>query len=668
MNKVLSLILVLFLFSHCVPESKRIMTEVALDPTRPEQQRIIDHMIRQERDSLLGYLSHPDPSFRYLAAKSFSSFQDERALDSLYGLLDDPAVKVRAMAAYAIGQIRSSSSEEALISGFRQKDTMTVDNIGNANILLGLGKLAGAPIAKYISSADGYRDIDTLLLEGQMQALYQFGIRGMQSEEMIERSLGVIKDKSLTNKARLYAANFLARSKDLNTDKVKFQIAEAFVVEENDHIKMALASALRHAPDPEILDIILSQLDLQLDYRVTCSLLRSLSVFDYEKSLPKVLELLRSKNTHVARSAIDFIRKVGKPEDASLYRNIARDSIDFRVKGELYEAIFSILPYYYAKTKNATRWQVQQLLSSAEDPYEMRAYISALGNDPESYPQLMEFAKESEDPIIRTAAIESLGKVVAHKDFNAVFQGYSKSIRSRIKDYIAEVLNESNDEGMLAAAADIIANEDSGMDELIDSTEFLIEAKERLRIPGQLESIHAIEKALARLRGVTNPIMTKAGALKKIDWVAYNKIDEKTRAIVKTNRGNFTINFYKKEAPISVINFIELSKKQFYDSCAFHRVVPNFVIQTGSPRGDNYGGADHVISSELGPLNYDDEGYVGMASAGRHTESTQWFVTHSPSPHLDGRYTIFGKISDGMDVVHNIQVGDFIIDIIITDL
>ncbi len=625
-------------------------------------------MVSQDRDSLINYLSHSDPSYRYLAAKAFASFKEERALDSLYSLLDDPAVKVRAMAAYAIGQIGSPESESALISGFRQKDTMTVDNIGNANVLLSLGKVAAAPIAKFISSADGYRDMDTLLIEGQMQSLYQFGRRGIQSKEMIDRALAVIKNKTFTDKARLYAANFFSRSKDLDTEKVKFQIAEAFVGEDNPNIKMALASALRHSPDPEIHDIILSQLDLELDYRVTCNLLRSLSAFDYEKSLPKVLELLRSKNIHIARSAIGFVKNSGVPEDASLYRNIARDSVDFRVKGELYEAIFSILPYYYSKTKNATRWQVQQQLSSAENPYEIRAYIQALGQDPESYPQLMEYATESDNPVIKTSAIESLGKIVAHKDFNAVFQGYSRSIKNRIKEFIVELLTNSNDEGMLAACADIISTQESGMSELIDSTEFLIAAKERLRRPGQLESINAIEKALARLRGVSNPVLTKAEKLKPVNWSAYDKINDKTRAIVKTNKGNFTIKLFQNEAPISVLNFIELANKQFYDSCAFHRVVPNFVIQTGSPRGDNYGGAEHVISSELGPINYDDQGYVGMASAGRHTESTQWFVTHSPAPHLDGRYTIFGKIIKGMDIVHDIQVGDHIIDIIITDI
>jgi cyclophilin family peptidyl-prolyl cis-trans isomerase len=92
------------------------------------------------------------------------------------------------------------------------------------------------------------------------------------------------------------------------------------------------------------------------------------------------------------------------------------------------------------------------------------------------------------------------------------------------------------------------------------------------------------------------------------------------------------------------------------------------VIQTGSPRGDNYGGEDYVIKSDVPPLSYIDEGYVGMASAGLHTESTQWFVTHSPTPHLDGKYSIFGKVIEGMDVIHKIQVGDKILDIIISNI
>jgi cyclophilin family peptidyl-prolyl cis-trans isomerase len=89
-------------------------------------------------------------------------------------------------------------------------------------------------------------------------------------------------------------------------------------------------------------------------------------------------------------------------------------------------------------------------------------------------------------------------------------------------------------------------------------------------------------------------------------------------------------------------------------------VVPNFVVQTGCPRGDGFGSLDFTIRSEVAGTYYNEEGYLGMASAGPHTEGTRFFITHSPTPHLDGRYTIFGKVISGMQVIHQLEMGDSI--------
>jgi cyclophilin family peptidyl-prolyl cis-trans isomerase len=117
---------------------------------------------------------------------------------------------------------------------------------------------------------------------------------------------------------------------------------------------------------------------------------------------------------------------------------------------------------------------------------------------------------------------------------------------------------------------------------------------------------------------------------------------------------------YPERAPESVTSFLQLAGSGYYNGKAFHRVVPNFVIQTGCPRGDGFGGLDFTLRSELAETYYDDQGYVGMASAGPHTEGPQFFITHSPTPHLDGRYTIIGKVISGMDIVHRIEMGDTI--------
>jgi cyclophilin family peptidyl-prolyl cis-trans isomerase len=129
------------------------------------------------------------------------------------------------------------------------------------------------------------------------------------------------------------------------------------------------------------------------------------------------------------------------------------------------------------------------------------------------------------------------------------------------------------------------------------------------------------------------------------------------RAAIQTNKGVIELEFFPQAAPLTVLNFMRLAQKGFFDGLLIHRVVPNFVIQAGDPRGDMWGSPGYSIRSEFSRLRY-TRGMVGMASAGPDTEGCQFFVTHSDQPHLDGRYTIFGRVSSGMEVVDELQVGD----------
>lgn len=121
-----------------------------------------------------------------------------------------------------------------------------------------------------------------------------------------------------------------------------------------------------------------------------------------------------------------------------------------------------------------------------------------------------------------------------------------------------------------------------------------------------------------------------------------------------------------EEAPGSVANFVDLVNQNYFDGRFVHRVVPNFVIQTGCNRGDGFGSEAYSIRSEFSLRRY-EEGSVGMASAGKDTEGTQWFITHSPTHHLDGSYTLFANVESGMDAVHKMEVGDKIISVLMLD-
>ncbi|MGH9903243.1 MAG: peptidylprolyl isomerase, partial [Pyrinomonadaceae bacterium] len=138
---------------------------------------------------------------------------------------------------------------------------------------------------------------------------------------------------------------------------------------------------------------------------------------------------------------------------------------------------------------------------------------------------------------------------------------------------------------------------------------------------------------------------------------AIGRIGRGVRAVVTTDKGEFTIELLAEDAPLTVDNFVELARRNFFDGITFHRVVPNFVIQGGDPRGDGNGGPGYQIRCEINTVPY-GRGAVGMALSGKDTGGSQWFVTHSPQPHLDGGYTVFGRVVSGMETVDRIARGD----------
>ena len=133
------------------------------------------------------------------------------------------------------------------------------------------------------------------------------------------------------------------------------------------------------------------------------------------------------------------------------------------------------------------------------------------------------------------------------------------------------------------------------------------------------------------------------------------------QAEIHTVKGVMKVNFFEKDAPLAVANFVKLSKEGFYDGLNFHRVIPNFVIQGGCPNGTGSGGPGYTIKCELnGTKQYHDRGVLSMAHRGLNTGGSQFFICHNRSntKHLDGVHTCFGKVIDGLDVIDNIRGGD----------
>ena len=133
------------------------------------------------------------------------------------------------------------------------------------------------------------------------------------------------------------------------------------------------------------------------------------------------------------------------------------------------------------------------------------------------------------------------------------------------------------------------------------------------------------------------------------------------RAIMETDKGTITLELFDKEAPGTVQNFVDLSQNGFYDGLNFHRVIPNFMIQGGCPQGTGIGGPGYTIKCEINE-NKHVAGSLSMAHRGPDTGGSQFFICHSPQPHLDGVHTVFGLTED-MDIVNAIRQGDKILSV-----
>ncbi len=133
---------------------------------------------------------------------------------------------------------------------------------------------------------------------------------------------------------------------------------------------------------------------------------------------------------------------------------------------------------------------------------------------------------------------------------------------------------------------------------------------------------------------------------------------------METSKGLIEIELYASAAPKTVNNFVFLAQEGFYDGVSFHRVIPDFVIQGGDPTGSGAGGPGYRFEDEFdGNPHQHERGTLSMANAGPGTNGSQFFICHSPQPHLDGRHTVFGKVTEGLDVVDKIQQGDAMIKV-----
>jgi cyclophilin family peptidyl-prolyl cis-trans isomerase/HEAT repeat protein len=601
------------------------------------------YTLQDERKTadLLPYLNDAKPQYRREAALAFASVQDTLAIPQLLGMLSDTTVAVRQAAAYALGQIGHKKAQEAMVRHLQQEQRPVVQ----AELLEALGKVCDLSGVAYLAA---YNAPNPSALAGQSWGLYRAGQRQLQTAPGVAKAVSFLTADQ-PYEARLAAAHFLARTPKLDLTSFKKQLTTAATTDEAPEVRMAVAQALGKVKANDKATLLSGIAQSDPDYRVRLSAIRSMTGLEFDEIKEAILAGLKDKNINTAVATAEFLQANYADTDTKALEQALAQVEDGRVRAGL---IWVILRKSEQKEKLSS--QYKQQYEQTQNPYNKAQLLKALSADFNNYKFIAAQTFAAPQPVIATYGMEALTAMRQQPDFpKSLEQDFAEIIKKGVA---------SGDVAVVGLAAGVIRDPKLNFREVYQDHTFLTQAQQQLVLPRDMETNIELQKTIDYLNGNKESATPQNPFTHPIDWALVKTIPADQRVLIKTEKGDIQLQLFVEDAPGSVANFADLTKQKFFDGLYFHRVVPNFVAQGGDKRGDGWGSSEYSIRSEFAPLHY-LEGYVGMASAGKDTESNQWFITHSPTPHLDGRYTIFAKVVEGMDVVHQLEVGDKIISV-----
>jgi cyclophilin family peptidyl-prolyl cis-trans isomerase/HEAT repeat protein len=648
--------------------------------------------LRTPHDQLLiKALSDPDPLVRERAALAYGSIQDTLQLGRLLDMLSDPVLPVQEAAAFAIGQTAAMLSlpgremtQDNIIwnrIGFTGAAERLIEEMGKFGTGEGMNQL----LLRYADTEPPHYPRALAL------SLARSAVRGIVTDPGVAYLLRRCRPADQASWEVVYALqrigdHLLIRQDIENLLQLRFS--------PDPLVRMNIALLLGKLHDERTgLDPLVRLAEFDSDWRVRANALKALASFDVNR-VPSALATFRrctfDRNPLIAVAAMSAVGSLHPP---------LCDSIPGAQ--ELRAAIEQV-------TRNDNRGFHPQLqaeaalaLASLLRREALKSVIASAGPDPYLRGQLMRAAGRTGDPsalaFLRSGLHDGDPRVVcgALEGLDSL-SGLNPEDRSLIDSCYTLTLGMlvSTDVAVVATAAGLL-----GAKPFLRpaSVQPLVGKLPALRVPDDIEAMQEIARtlrslndpfavsalqellkqpdesvareaaaALAAITGkdFTRQIVRRSEPLHSdYDFTYLASLPASPVVIIETTRGTIRVELNRNAAPFTVMSFLKLATERgFYRGRTFHRVVPNFVIQGGDPRGDGWGGPGYTIRSEFGPLPF-DTGTVGIASAGKDTEGSQFFITHSPQPHLDGRYTAFGRVVSGQEVVDRILIDDRIQDI-----
>ncbi|MBM4166359.1 MAG: hypothetical protein FJ218_05520 [Ignavibacteria bacterium] len=645
---------------------------------------------------LISLLRDKDATIRMRAAVACGNLQDTTLVEELSKMFSDKESNVREAVAFAIGQTVSQMSDTG--KKMFEKKMFGKKLFTSPRMLEEFGKFCSEEGLQQFCDSFA-QETDSANRASLLMGIARAAIRNVKHPEAT--TLALKQFHHADSNIRRTAMYALQRIGWTSESEAATDTILSFAEDTDAVVRMNCATLLGKIPDvaARTIPTIVTFAENDSDWRVRVNAIRSLGNLKallYQGLLFSLMPLSKDSNEHVSLEAIKVIGNF-TPDD-SLRDNLRTElweillsvtqnrsgKYSLRQQGEAavsFAKIFSekaegyVLPYpKTAKQLNAryiesqsyvfTETSYRRLLdyASSNDALFARTAIDGLRNyfkhNPketakkhETYIKLMEML-DSNDVAVLTSVVQLLGDSLFVREISVLplIECYKKQQYPDGLEVMQEILSTLGK--IKSEKAIAFLEEQLKFD---DKTISLASAKALKEITGK-------DYAAKIARG-TKPIHTD------LDWKFLFALKETTEVELITNKGNISLELYVNDAPFTVMNFLKLAQtmiathEKYYANTFFHRVVSNFVIQGGDPRGDGWGGPGFAIRSEFSLRKYDDVGVVGMASAGKDTEGSQFFITHSPTPHLDGRYTIFGKVVSGMEVVNSIFVWDQVVEV-----
>ncbi len=657
-------------------------------PEKARREILIAQDVRDSR-ALSTFLSHKNPDVRSFAAFACGSVQDTLHAHLLVNLLSDKDYHVRTASAFALGQMNSvidSARRASLSSALTKRLAIEQSRHVALRIVEALGKVGDEMSLNVLVAAGESSPYSGVRAEAAL-AVGRYAYRGIKNKTAVQFVADVI-ERNASDEAwkAAYAMMRVADSALLaRYTSVLLRSASSADV----HTRMFSAAALgKSGLTRDIVNTLLSLALQDSDWRVRVNSIKALAGVGRSlqaRVIPVMLTLLADSSEHVSLTAastlgtLDLSGSSFIPECRKGLVEVMNDPrYTQRQKREAAIALAKLAPI-----------DAFPILSSQLNLAHLtrESFAAALGFIPttESVQTLAGFTKHVNSTLHRLS-LESIISAAkqAHKDSSLTLYAKPVLANAVMSKDVALVSNAAS------ALADPAFADDQSASLLLRAMQLLKNLKDTealtsvIQALGDLKASSAVAPLESELNNRDHTVAAEAAkALKKIttksydhllkphpkpahvNWKLLESVRKNPTVRVQTTQGVFSFTMLPDESPFTCVNFAQLMRNNFFDSLLFHRVVPGFVIQGGDPRGDGWGGPGYAIRSEFGFEHY-EPGMVGVASSGKDTEGCQWFVTHNHTPHLDGRYTIFGRIISGMDVVNRIQVGDRILKMAFT--